>query len=129
MNPNLNEQQFVPAAELRSNYRMSPHELFHNDSSGEAGAPIYHEDYDTNVSMARAAKLAEATRTDGGSGSLVDHIKSKGFPGSVLVDPDWGHIVDGNHRLEAAHAVSPDFPVPVTFQESAKERRARLRGG
>lgn len=118
MNPNLNSQQFIPAAELRSKFRPEPHELY----SENTGEPWFDKDDEVNLQKTRQFKLDSARQHDDRyGGSLVDHIKTSGFPDTVLLDPDWETIVDGNHRLEAAHSISPDFPVPVTFKESRRK--------
>lgn len=52
--------------------------------------------------------------------SLVDSIKSRGFDSSKPIVLNPSHplgptIVDGHHRLVAAHAVDPHTPIPVMF--------------
>lgn len=120
--PDLNPDQFgdrLPAHEIRSKFRPEPHELY----SENTGKPEFHEDDTENLRQVRAFKLNEAQRPkwhDEPPGpdnkSLVEHIKSSGFPGSVLLDRSWRTVVDGNTRLEAAHHIDPDYPVPVTYK-------------
>jgi ParB-like chromosome segregation protein Spo0J len=88
--------------------------------SENTGKPWFHHDDAENLRQHREYKLSEAKKPyyqDEPEGpdnlSLIDHIRTHGFPGSILVDPKWRHIVDGNHRLEAAHAIDPNYPVPV----------------
>lgn len=111
--------QFMPAHQIRSEYRPSPHELY----SENTGKPWFHEDDHENLRLHREAKLQEAQKgyyTDEPAGpdnpSLVDHIKRHGFVNTVLLDSRWKHVVDGNHHLEAAHHIDPNFPVPVSFK-------------
>ena len=85
--------------------------------------PAFHPDDAENLRQHHEFKLREAKRLqweDEPSGpdnqSLVDHIRTHGFPGTVLLDPKWKTIVDGNHRVEAAHHIDPNYPVPVTYK-------------
>jgi hypothetical protein len=115
---NLNEQQFgtMPARQLRESYRPEPHELY----SENTGKPWFHEDDAENLRQHREYKLSEAQRLryeDEPPGpdnkTLVEHIRDRGFEhGPVLLDSRWKTIVDGNHHLEAAHHLDPDYPVP-----------------
>jgi hypothetical protein len=111
--------QWLPAHEIRSKFRPEPHELY----SENTGRPWMHEDDATNLQMTRDYKLSEAHRLqweDEPEGpdnqSLVGHIRSNGFPGSVLLDRSRNTVIDGNHRLEAAHHLDPNYPVPVTYK-------------
>lgn len=120
--PDLSPDQFgdrLPAHEIRAKFRPEPHELY----SPNSGKPEFHKDDTENLRQVRSFKLSEAHRLrweDEPAGpdnkSLVEHIKSSGFPGSVLLDRAWGTVVDGNTRLEAAHHIDPDYPVPVTYK-------------
>lgn len=119
---NLSPDQFGtrPAHELRSNFRPEPHELY----SENTGEPWMHKDDATNLALTRDFKLSEAKKlrwSDEPAGpdnqSLVEHIRAHGFPGSVLLDSRWNTVVDGNTRLEAAHHIDSNYPVPVTYRK------------
>lgn len=115
--------QFVPAHVLREGFRPEPHELYSGtDSLSAEPRPWFHEDDAENLRLHRQAKLAEAQRLawenepEGPDNqSLVDHIRDKGFVQPVLVDHRWRTIVDGNHHLEAAYHLDPNYPVPVEY--------------
>lgn len=120
---NLNPQQFgtMPARQLRAEYKPEPHELYAGLGSSHGDpSPWFHEDPDENLRMHREQKLREAQEPyykDEPPGpdnkTLVEHIRDRGFVhGPVLVDSRWKRIVDGNHHLEAAHHLDPDYPVP-----------------
>lgn len=120
-NEHLSSDQFLPAHVLRESYKPEPHELYLGLDS-EHPRPAFHPDETENLRLHREWKLAEAKRLryeDEPAGpdnqSLVDHVRDHGIQQPLLVDPRWHTIVDGNHHLEAAHAIDPDYPVPVKY--------------
>lgn len=71
---------------------------------------------DDTVQMVPVTKVTPHPRNprDGNVDIIVDSIEANGFYGALVVQKSTGHVLAGNHRLQAAHKLGMD-EVPVIY--------------
>lgn len=101
----------------RTGVRMTPASILSQYRSGDLGTPKAEQESlgDKPGGLGWLKRISNE-----GVESQVESVRQKGFlPGkAILLNPNHPNgptIIDGHHRLFAAHEVAPHEPIPVMF--------------
>ncbi len=109
----LNEQLFMPTSMLRTELEGSDLEMTTKDVT-RSGHPSEDAFWNRKGDEAQAIGLHKSLRNEG----MVNPIRLSRSRGQTT-------IVNGAHRIAAAHDIDPSWMVPVTYKEAVSDPEAQ----